>query len=188
MRKKLGLLTLHGMGRQEPGYARDLFDRVKEMIGTQANEVCYKSVYFQDLLGSKQAEMFGRMRPYIDWKWLREFIVHWFSDATSLESRKGEEGSAYIGTQKRIMDALDYVYRNINDHGPVVIVASSLGCQVISNYIWDAQRKERKGAPARLRDMAPKGGVRTTRRFQAPQEPSSVVHHRMQHPIICIRA
>ena len=29
MRKKLGLLTLHGMGRQEPDYACDLFDRLR---------------------------------------------------------------------------------------------------------------------------------------------------------------
>ena len=48
------------------------------------------------------------------------------------------------------MNALDYVYDNIVVGGPVVIVASSLGCQVISNYIWDAQRKKRKGEPPKF--------------------------------------
>jgi hypothetical protein len=46
----------------------------------------------------------------------------------------------YIEVQKEIMQALDKLYVELgNNDKPVIIIAQSLGCQVISNYIWDAK-------------------------------------------------
>ena len=87
MKKKIGLLTLHG--RQEADYACDLFRRVRRRIGDhRAKDICFKAVYYQDLLETNQIEMLRRMCPYVEWGWLRRPIVHWLSDATSIESKK----------------------------------------------------------------------------------------------------
>ena len=146
---KLGLLTLHGMGPQDECYAADFFKNIKRRLGAaDSNQIHFESIYYQDVLDDNQKSMLCRMQSQdikLDFMRLRRFLVHWLSDATSLESRKAGKESAYTRTQKKIREALSNTYSAIEKGSPVVIVAASLGGQVISNYIWDAQRKERCG-------------------------------------------
>lgn len=141
--RRLGLLTLHGMGRQKPDYAAGLFTGIRRILGkSDSDKIHFESIYYQDVLGDNQESMLRKARPKVRSKLLRNFLVHWLSDATTLESRKDAANSAYTCTQREIRKALDKTFCRIERDAPVVIVAHSLGCQVISNYIWDAQRKE----------------------------------------------
>jgi len=79
-------------------------------------------------------------------------MFYGFGDAGGLEYSRTIKNSAYKAVQKRIFDAMGAAYAVLgNKPGPVILIAQSLGCQVISNYIWDAQHH------APYRDVLPPG-------------------------------
>jgi hypothetical protein len=80
------------------------------------------------------------MRPLLRWEGLRELMLFGFSDAASLEHKKELALSPYWQTQRLIRERLDELFDEIGGAAPLAIVAQSLGCQVISNYVWDAQQ------------------------------------------------
>ncbi len=142
MDKKIALITIHGMGDTERDYYTGFYDQMKKSLGEKAwPKVIFKSLYYQDILQGQQEEILGRMRDQVDWIKLRRFLLYGFSDAASLEYKKRVKNSPYYLTQKMIMKAMDDVFEEAgNRQIPVMVVANSLGGQVISSYIWDAQR------------------------------------------------
>lgn len=174
MQKKLALLTLHGMGETLPNYYVEIHDMIRHAVGNSTwNKIAFQPLYYQDILQGSQAEIFGRMRDQIDWMKLRKFLLYGFSDAASLEYRKDAPGSPYAETQKMILEAMDSVFEEVGQTAaPVIVVAQSLGCQVISSYIWDAQQpKPSSGVwSAPLGDGVAAGSVQDQfRRMQSVQ-------------------
>ncbi len=140
MTKKIALITIHGMGVTPKDYSTDVRDAVKKSVGKAAWEkIIFKSLYYQDIIQGHQEEIFNRMRGQIDWMKLRKFLLFGFSDAGSLEYQREVEGSPYFLTQKVILDSMDEIFNRAGGQSiPVVVLAQSLGCQVISNYVWDS--------------------------------------------------
>lgn len=142
MERDVGFITIHGMGDTPENYSEDLKQAVRAELGdAKWDKIAFKSLYYQEILQENQNEIFDRMKPHIDWMQLRRFLLFGFSDAASLEHKKSSKTSAYYKTQKMILDGLDEVFDALGKTGkPVVLIAQSLGCQVISNYIWDSQQ------------------------------------------------
>ncbi len=97
------------------------------------------------VLQRNERAIFQRMRPLLRWDGLRELMLFGFSDAASLEHKKELALSPYWHTQRLILERLDELFDEMGEEPgrgapPVAIVAQSLGCQVMSNYIWDAQQ------------------------------------------------
>lgn len=138
----LGILTLHGMGKTEEGYANDLFDEIDELLGDDlAGHIKTASVFYQGILQDNQSEYLKRVKRRLRWDNLREFLLYGFSDAASLESRKEGVSSPYYQAQEIILNTLKNLYSRLE--GPdrrVIVIAQSLGGQVISNYLWDATK------------------------------------------------
>ena len=61
------------------------------------------------------------------------------ADAAGLETNKDSPDSAYTLSQVIVARAMFDACRMVGVDGSVVIVAHSLGGQVLSNYLWDAQ-------------------------------------------------
>jgi len=80
----------------------------------------------------------------IDATKLRQFFLFGFGDAASLEYSAHNNKIKYLEVQKEIQNALSHAYLDFNQDKskPVIIIAQSLGCQVISNYLWDAQNNK----------------------------------------------
>ena len=75
---------------------------------------------------------------------IRKFLLCSFGDVASLEHSLHKDKKTYLSVQKEIQDKLEAVLKDFQDNGekPIVIIAQSLGCQVISNYIWDAKKNK----------------------------------------------
>lgn len=138
---EVALITVHGMGETPPAYADGLMERLRGQLGAAAGEVVMRSVYYQKILQDNQYTVWDRTRQgsavrYAD---LRKFVLFGFGDAAGLENRKEIPGSVYELAQGEIARAL------LSSHAvrpgmPVVFVAQSLGGQVLSSYIYDAQK------------------------------------------------
>ena len=140
MPKTIALITIHGMGDTEKDYYTEFYEEIKKSLGkTTWDKVIFKHLYYQDILQEKQEEIFNRMRDQIDWMKLRKFLLYGFSDAASLEYKKETNNSPYFHTQEMIMQTMDKIFDEAGQKEiPTVIAAHSLGCQVMSSYIWDA--------------------------------------------------
>mgnify|MGYP002621560432 CR=1 FL=1 len=141
MEKEVALITLHGMGEYKPNYYDKLHEKLSKSMGEDWARVSFAAVQYQPILQNHQNDIWQRMNKYpLDGSILRRFLLFGFSDAGSLEhSARSSVSDQYIKVQREIIRALDEVYVDLQDHNkPVIVIAQSLGCQVISNYLWDA--------------------------------------------------
>ncbi|MCK5274833.1 MAG: hypothetical protein KAR37_09320 [Alphaproteobacteria bacterium] len=142
MAKKVALLSLHGMGDTPLDYHETLSSGISNRLGDAAwSQIHFGSIFYQNILQPHQDALFERVRSKIDYKKMRKYLLSGFSDAGGLEYSRQTPDSAYEQSQERIFEALGNAFVALgNTPGPVVFIAQSLGCQVLSNYIWDADR------------------------------------------------
>jgi len=143
MSQEVILISVHGMGDTPDDFDAEFEEAIADRLGSSDwNRVYYDRVYYQPILQDNQETVFESMRSRseIDWIKLRKFLLYGFSDAAGLERRAQAPNSPYTQAQRMIVDTLDRAFDFCGGSRPVVIVAHSLGCQVVSSYLWDAQR------------------------------------------------
>lgn len=146
MPKRLGVLAVHGMGETPIEFAEEMENILAYRLGPEAwSNIHFGTVYYQHLLQSNQSRVWTNMlhlsSAKLRWKQLRKFMLYSFSDPVSLEHKHDAENSVYRKTQHVIADSLKVMKDDLEGDSPsVVVIAQSLGGQVISNYIWDSQR------------------------------------------------
>lgn len=141
MAKRIGILTVHGMGEQKPDFDQGLRQRLSARLpGNVRNDVAFQTVFYQDVMQGNQAAAWGRMAVRkLRWEAARRFFLYSFSDAATYEHTPQAADSVYRKVHGTIRQAVDTLRGELeSDASPVVVIAHSLGCQVISNYIWDA--------------------------------------------------
>lgn len=143
------LVTVHGMGETAPDYAEDLAQRLRARIGPHfERHVDLRPVYYQEILQPNEREVWRRVtgNSKVRYDELRKFLLFGFGDAAGLENRKEDSGSVYELAQIEIAKTLLDACVASGPDTPVVLLSHSLGCQVLSSYIYDAQ-KARSGVP-----------------------------------------
>ncbi|MDN4053099.1 hypothetical protein QPK32_08415 [Massilia sp. YIM B02763] len=135
------LLTVHGMGETPRDYAVEIIRRLGERLADVAERIDFRSIYYQDILKPNQETVWARIdgATKVHYDDLRRFLLFGFGDAAGLENRKEDDGSVYELAQDAIARQLLGVYRNAPD-ASIVFLAHSLGCQVLSSYLYDAQK------------------------------------------------
>ncbi|MEM7228896.1 MAG: hypothetical protein AAF432_08785 [Planctomycetota bacterium] len=137
------VLAVHGMGATKADFADDLESGLRKRLDDAWNSVYFDSIYYQEVLQPNQERVMRQMMKggAIDFVKLRRFMLYGFSDAAGLERGSHIPGSPYEQVQTIIRQTLEKAYDFIGETRPVVLIAQSLGGQVMSNYIWDAQRR-----------------------------------------------
>jgi len=143
--KTVALITLHGMGERKDDYHAGLHDRLARRLGDAWPRVSFQAVNYAEILQGPQDALWADMQAdpnnNLDFVKLRKFFLFGFGDAGSLEHSAHRDPTKYLAVQSEIQRALGAAFGELTPASgrPVVIVAQSLGCQVISNYLWDAQ-------------------------------------------------
>ena len=141
MPKSIALLIVHGMGDTAPDFHDELIVPLRARLQHHWDRVAWRPLYYQPILQRNERAIFEQMRPLVRWETLRELMLFGFSDAASLEHKKELALSPYWQTQRLILERLDELFDELGSvAAPLAIVAQSLGGQVMSNYIWDAQQ------------------------------------------------
>jgi hypothetical protein len=147
---KVALLTIHGMGEQPLDYADDMRRALSHRMGASFANVDLHSVYYQHLLKPNELDVWNRTRERatVRYEQLRKFILFGFADAAGLENRKEYDNSVYEQAQMEIARALLAILATRGPDTPIVLLAHSLGCQVMSSFIYDAQKRAGGGPVA----------------------------------------
>lgn len=143
----VALVSVHGMGETPRNYAAEVFGQMRSRLGPDLRErlACY-SVYYQDILQKNEQLVWNRVdrQSKMHYDELRKFMLFGFADAAGLENRKEIPGSVYELAQGEI--ARNLLGACTANHAmPVVFLAHSLGCQVLSSYLYDAQKARAGG-------------------------------------------
>jgi hypothetical protein len=135
------LLTVHGMGEIPREYAEQVFHKLRARLADVMDRIDFRSVYYQDILKPNQETVWAKVdtATKLHYDDLRRFLLFGFGDAAGLENRKEIDGSVYELAQAAIARQLLGVYKHGEDTA-IVFLAQSLGGQVLSSYIYDAQK------------------------------------------------
>jgi len=138
---QVALIAVHGMGETLPDYAEGLMAQLRSRLGRLVPQVVMRSVYYQGILHDNQRLVWDRTAATgkVRYDSLRKFVLYGLGDAAGLENRKEIPGSVYELAQGEIAEALLSAHA-LQPDMPVVFVAQSLGGQVLSSYIYDAQK------------------------------------------------
>ena len=147
MAKKLAVVCIHGMGETKDDYYEDLEQGLKKRVGDAGwKSVEFLPLFYQQILQPNEDRVWAAMtkKHDLDFVKLRKFMLFGFGDAGSLEHHANGREGAYLECHRKIhQDLKSILHRMESPEVPVVLVAQSLGCQVISNYLWDGQSGER---------------------------------------------
>jgi len=160
----LGVLVIHGMGTQKRNYASKMIAELTSRLSqNEQTRVAWESVYWANVLSNRQAQYLNdAKRGKLDFVWARRFVVNALSDAVAyryVPSSSNPSGTTYDKIHGRVRTALKRLNKSLNEEAGLVVLAHSLGGHIISNYIWDAQKKNSQS------DSAPFEDAGTLRRF-----------------------
>ena len=148
MAKNIAVITIHGMGDTSPNYHKNLERKLRKYVGKSLwdEEVHLESIFYQDLLQGNQEDYWDEIDDEYKLKWdfLRKFMLFSFADAASIEHSLRNDLSLYLNVHKAIAKGFDNAFEKLgNQNKPVIVIAHSLGCEQVSNYIWDAMNNKR---------------------------------------------
>lgn len=161
MAKSVALLTVHGMGNTQSDYADGLKSTLQRRLGAAFGQIAFIPIYYQDLLQENERTVWERtdLLSKVHYDDLRKFLLYGFGDAAGLENGKEFVNSTYECAQVQIARAFFAARKEMGGDGPVVLLSQSLGCQVMSSYLWDAQKSVKKSPSAgiwcRIDELAP---------------------------------
>ena len=136
------VLAIHGMGDTEEDFADDLKARLADRLDDAWSKVYFDRIYYQGVFQKNEERVMEAMSEVpLDSRALRKFVLYGFSDATRLERQAEKTNRPYQQVQSIIRGSLRRAYEFLGGPRPVVLIAQSLGCQVMSNYLWDAQKR-----------------------------------------------
>ncbi len=149
MSNRIGVLVIHGMGAQRPGFSEALTDEISHRLSGRASRLVWQEVHWADALEPRETELWDCMQDAhdpgdkpvpLDWRPVREFIVHNFGDAIAYQRDWTHVTSAYNTIHDIVSTRLRALKQTLTDpSAPIVIIAHSLGAHIMSNYIWDRQ-------------------------------------------------
>jgi len=143
---RLVLLALHGMGDTDEHYSQALQEGLSERLGELWREVAVQPVWYSPVFQGNENALWGAMAGEpandLDSTLLRKLFLFGFADAAAFERSAHAEPATYRAVQRLIHDALVTGFRRCGNlpSTPVIVIAQSLGGQVISSYLWDAQQ------------------------------------------------
>jgi hypothetical protein len=145
--KKLGVLILRGSG--DTGFHRQekFIDKLNKRLlkkKLQTSDICYSYADWYGPLQEQQEKLLQRMNdePGLNLrsKTIRKLLITNIADLITYGGLPGFPGDAYHRMHKLVHDAIIQLKIQLPDNGPLVILASSMGTEIINNYIWDRQQ------------------------------------------------
>ncbi|BBL73235.1 hypothetical protein [Methylomagnum ishizawai] len=165
MSYKYALICMHGMGNltqnEFMGDIAKVRRKLAHIMPAQELSNVYippGGIFYSFITQGQEDKVWEKMNTQggLDTGWirrntvnrLRRFIISGLSDATAFTGFNGSgTASPYRQAQEVIGHALENVFQ-VCGSVPVILLSHSLGCQIMSSYLWDAQlywRNTREG-------------------------------------------
>ena len=159
MEAKLGVLIIHGIGSQDDKFANPMIEELEGRISGHAL-IRWQPVYWADLLSKRESKLLNKLFPeekrshWFDdqsslWFQLRKFVMNYIGDATAYRyipissSQTKKTNETYDRIHDRVHNAIVKLRKRLGSADkPVIVMAHSLGSVIMSDYLWDRQKKQ----------------------------------------------
>jgi hypothetical protein len=145
MAQDISILVIHGMGNQKPNYSRPMRLEINKRLGQDnAERLTWGEVHWAPVLAPRQKAYFDRANRNndLDLVTLRKFIIEAFGDASAYRKSADRRDTAY----EQIHEKVDAIVEELDDPDqpkkPLIVMAHSLGGHIMSNYIYDMQKRQ----------------------------------------------
>jgi hypothetical protein len=142
MSEHVVVIFVHGILAKGPQYAKAMEDALTKRLPGQAHNVRFKSVYWADLVRNRQNNFMkdARDAEQVINNRLRRFFLEGMGDAAAYQKTWDRKNSIYHKVHQRIDDAFnEFDSREWRD-AHLIFIGHSLGCHIISSYVWDTNR------------------------------------------------
>ncbi|MEM7654875.1 MAG: hypothetical protein AAF399_02005 [Bacteroidota bacterium] len=146
MEAVIGVLLIQGLGHSKVLDAikieAQLRKEVKRISPDLAPNIVFESVDYQTDMQIAQESVWHRMKTAsLRWNPLRRFCLHYLSDATAYQHHPDIHKNSYVKTHQVIQDSMQRLQVKAGSRKMIpVVLAGSMGCMVMCNYLWDAQQ------------------------------------------------
>lgn len=160
---KLGVLLIHGMGDQDANFADPMIEELKSFLrrlGSNDKEICFHPVWWAPVLAQREADLLRELADGNDLAWMavRRFVVQALADAIAYQGSyrpiSKDQITVYKGIHAAIAERLKQLRERLRadrpenaPEAPLVIIAHSLGCHMISKYVWDVTNPDADKKP-----------------------------------------
>jgi hypothetical protein len=137
------LFFVHGINARDFDYAaetKELLDRA--LPKDHRPHAKFRSIFWADIVRGRSQLYFHQARtstgivdsPY------RKLVIEGLGDAAAYQKTRNRDNSAYYQIQDRITQVLRDADAPEDRERPLVFIAHSLGCHIVSSYAWDINR------------------------------------------------
>ena len=161
MARKVAVVFVHGIRTGGQGYSDHFQGMLLRRLPRELRGcVVPAEVVWSDIVRGKQTNYLNQLstlglRPKAA---LRQFVIQGLGDAAAY-TKPSDRSGAYYEIQDRIRAKVREVESREDPDRPLVFVAHSLGCHIVSSFLWDTRK---------LRRLAPE--LRTDPRFDTFQQ------------------
>jgi hypothetical protein len=143
---EIGVVIIHGMGDPAPDFAAPLISGLTRLLGDDAAAVAFEPCFWSDILQTSEDEIWRRLEDSpaaMRLNFVRKWVVGTLGDPTGYLSGYEKRGVPVMHTvHQRFAQSLAAVEGRLRDaaRAPLVVLAHSLGCVVVTNYLWNIER------------------------------------------------
>lgn len=147
----LGVLIIHRIGSQDDKFANPMIEELKERISNH-DGIRWQPIYWAPILSRKENNLLRQLFPEgkpPHWFGLREFVMNYIGDATAYRyipissSKRKKMNDTYGKIHDRVHNAISRLRKRLGSADkPVIVMAHSLGSVIMSDYVWDRQKKQ----------------------------------------------
>ncbi len=147
MAKKIIILTIPGIGTQNPGYAKTMEDDLRHHTKGTCVEGNFRIVESRPFsvteVDDNQEALYRRLSAKNRMGGVfsfRKFVMDAFGDGVAFERNAADPAGTYFKIHNYIRKRIKQVWalsKTFDDYR-LIIVGHSMGCHLLSTYIWDA--------------------------------------------------
>jgi hypothetical protein len=149
MAKDLAIAVIHGIGSQDEKYSEPMQEEIDARLGAAAQRIAWGEIWWADITEKPLGRYLddARKKTELDYYWLRKLLVSTIGDAAAYQRVKKQESAVYGKIHARVRAVIEDLHAEVGQRNqPLLVLAHSLGSQIMSNYVWDLQHD------AQLRD------------------------------------
>lgn len=143
---KLGILVIRGSGKTGFNRQQRFIDKVNKRLtktGIYTHQLVYEFIDWYEPMQSQQVLLMERMLENkvlkLRSKVLRRLLITNIADLINYGGKPNITNQIYERTQSLVHKSIINLQTQLNKNAPLIILASSMGTEILNNYIWDRQ-------------------------------------------------
>jgi hypothetical protein len=143
MPRHVAIVFVHGILGNQFDFAAKMEHKLRQRLPPALQDfVHFRSVFWAGTVREHQRDYFGRARTTgkIRHNTLRRYIIEGLGDAAAYQKTRGRRNSVYHAVHDAISSKIKSLDGRGRENSPLIFIGHSLGCHVISSYLWDLNK------------------------------------------------